>query len=45
VREIATLHQGSVSLGNALPQREPTLQPDWVHQGALAVLWLPAVKG
>ena len=44
VREIATLHQGSVSLVNAVPQREPTLQPDWAQQGALAVLLLPALK-
>ncbi|MFV0680269.1 two-component system sensor histidine kinase CreC [Ottowia sp.] len=44
VREIAALHQGSVSLGNAVAQREPTLQADWAQQGALAVLRLPVLK-
>ena len=44
VREIATLHQGSVTLANAVPQREPTLGPDWARQGALAELRLPCLR-
>ena len=44
VQEIAVLHQGSVSLRNAVARREPTLVPERATQGALATLRLPAVK-
>ena len=43
VQEIAVLHQGSVSLVNAVPRREPGAHPAWAARGALAVLRLPAV--
>jgi two-component system sensor histidine kinase CreC len=43
VKEIAVLHQGSVTLRNAVARREPTLQPDRATQGALAELRLPLV--
>ena len=42
VREIATLHQGSVDVGNAVPRRGPDAPR--ADQGALAVLRLPALK-
>ena len=43
VREIATLHQGSVEVGNAVARRAPS-DPSRTDRGALAVLRLPAVK-
>ena len=43
VREIATLHQGSVEVRNAVARRGPDAQR--AEQGALAVLRLPAGKG
>ena len=43
VREIATLHQGSVEVGNAVARRGPG-DPARTDRGALAVLRLPAVK-
>ena len=42
VREIATLHQGSVEVRNAVPRRAPDASR--AEQGALAALRLPAVK-
>ena len=42
MREIATLHQGSVDVGNAVPRRGPDAPR--ADQGALAVLRLPALK-
>ncbi|MDO5290813.1 MAG: two-component system sensor histidine kinase CreC [Pseudomonadota bacterium] len=48
VREIATLHQGSVSLVNARraspARREPGFAPDRADAGAIATLRLPAMK-
>ena len=44
VREIATLHQGKVEVGNAVPRRGPG-EISRAEQGALAVLRLPAGKG
>lgn len=48
VREIATLHQGSVSLANARrasnARREPGLAPARADAGAIATLRLPALK-
>ena len=41
VREIATLHQGSVDVGNAVARRGPD-DTSWAERGALAVLRLPA---
>jgi two-component system sensor histidine kinase CreC len=42
VREIAKLHQGSVTLDNAAPESPPPLAPE--QRGALAELRLPALR-
>ena len=44
VQEIATLHQGSVSLRNVQPGGEPVAVVERAARGARAVLRLPALK-